>query len=145
MGMNVAVTSEHITHYEDNYYKIRVLIVNEETRIRRDYAFRSNAQLTKVDCVLCEDGEYLYMATDAAKKHLAELRGIKRSGTWYVRLIEWFKERRIKKIELKKFQKYTKDMRATKKKEAAQEFENLIKEVKAKRAKEENNAIGEKK
>ena len=75
MRMSVSVSSEFRGSYGD--YIIRIYIVNETTRKGRDYRFVANKSLTKLDCIECEDGENLYLARDAAVKHMNELRDIK--------------------------------------------------------------------
>ena len=101
--MNIAVTSK----YWDGEccYEINVLIVNEETRIKREYVFYANSGLTKLNCTLCEDGGYIDDARRAAVNHMNQLRSIKNEGKLFYRIIAKIKKHFQKKSENKKASK----------------------------------------
>jgi len=75
----------------DNTTKIRVYIQNTEERYKSEFIFYANSSLNGLICYKCEDGTKLALASDAAVKHMNELREINRSA-----FSKWLKNR-IKK------------------------------------------------
>lgn len=65
-----------------NSYMITVKVKGLTTDGRYDYQdnykFNANKHLTKVECIVCEDGLFLDVATRHAIEHMKKLRSIKK-------------------------------------------------------------------